>query len=75
MSLAKLHSTLHDLYWPEYVLVIELQIAENKYYILEFGEVDLKKKNDSKNVGIRLKGFNGIAYKTDKDEDFFSKGW
>lgn len=73
MSLAKLHSTPHDLYWPEYVLVIELQIAENKYYILEFGEVKLKKKNDSKSNGTRVKGFNGIAYKTDNDEDFFSK--
>ncbi|WP_420229826.1 hypothetical protein ACOBWA_15165 [Psychrobacter sp. ER1] len=73
MSLAKLHSTAHDLYWPEYVLVIELQIAENKYYILEFGEVKLKKKNDSKSNGTRVKGFNGIAYKTDNDEDFFSK--
>lgn len=73
MSLAKLHSTAHNLYWPEYILVIELQIAENKYYILEFGEVELKKKNDSKSNGTGVKGFNGIAYKTDNDEDFFSK--
>lgn len=71
MSLANLHSTAHDLYWPEYILVIELQIAENKYYILEFGEVELKKKKDSKSN--EAKGFNGIAYKADKDEDFFSK--
>ncbi|MGO3737599.1 MAG: hypothetical protein ACTJFV_10875 [Moraxellaceae bacterium] len=66
MSLSKLHSTPHNLYWPEYVLVIELLVGNSKYYVLEFGEVKLKGGNQSK-------GFNGIIYKSDDNEDFFNK--
>lgn len=66
MSLSKLHSTPYNLYWPEYVLVIELLVGNSKYYVLEFGEVKLKGENQSK-------GFNGIIYKSDDNEDFFNK--
>lgn len=66
MSLSKFHSPTHKLYLPEYVLVVELQIEDNKYYILEFGEVQL---GNSK----KFKGFSGIAYETDDGEDFFSE--
>lgn len=66
MSLSKFHAPIVKMNLPKYVLVIELEIKDSKYYILEFGEVEL---GNSKNT----KGFNGIAYKTDVDEDFFSE--
>lgn len=66
MSLSELHSSTYDLYLPQYVLVIEIKIKGEKYYIIEFGEVKLK------NVK-KPKRFNGIAYKADNKEEFLSK--
>ena len=51
---------------PEHVLVIEIQVEQNKYYILEFGEI--KKGKDGS-----LKGFNGIAYIANDEEEFLSE--
>lgn len=66
MSLSELHSSTYDLYLPQYVLVIEIQIKGEKYYIIEFGEAKLENVKEPKR-------FNGIAYKADNKEDFLSK--
>lgn len=66
MSLSELHYSTYDLYLPQYVLVIEIQIKGERYYIIEFGEVKLENVKE-------LKRFNGIAYKADDNEEFLSK--
>lgn len=61
LSLKKFHSVGYDLDLPKNVLVIRLVIAEQTYFILEFGE-DL--------LGNTLKGYKGIAYKQKTNEKF-----
>ncbi|OLF35223.1 hypothetical protein BTW00_09805 [Psychrobacter sp. C 20.9] len=66
MSLTSFHEPSEKNPLPHRVLVIEIKMNEDKYYLLEFGQVKFKNSD-------KLKGFNGIVYKADIDEDFTSR--
>lgn len=66
MSLTSFHEQSEKSRLPHRVLVIEIKIGEDKYYLLEFGQIKFKNSD-------KLRGFNGIVYKADIDEDFASR--
>lgn len=66
MSLTSFHEQSERSRLPNRVLVIEIKTGEDKYYLLEFGQVKFKNSD-------KLKGFNGIVYKADNDENFASR--